>query len=111
MKRKKLFSTLAALSLTLPLTLLLSPATSQAEAIPVTPATKIFSADSFWYQQLPDTVPLDSSSSSKITAIYNEGVKAYGDVNRNIPSMTINTEKYSPPIYIASNSDPVVTFV
>lgn len=69
---------------------------------------QVFSADSFWYQPLPDDTPVDPTSERKRDFLIQEGIDHWGNKERRYPSWTINTTQYSPPIYVTRNTDPVV---
>lgn len=69
--------------------------------------SRVFADDSFWYQPLPDAVPLDPLTVGKRDRLIAQGVGAYGDPARGYPSWTINTEQYSPPIWVCGASDPL----
>lgn len=71
---------------------------------------QLFASDSFWYRRLPASTPLDPQSGNKIAYLKERGIIAYGNQWRQLPSMNINTNDYTPPLYVARNTDPVVTF-
>lgn len=71
---------------------------------------RVFAPDSFWYRRLPERTPVDPNSAAMIKQMYASGVAEYGNTERNLPSMNINTTDYTPPIYIARNTDPVINF-
>lgn len=66
---------------------------------------KVFADTSFWYQPLPDTTPLASNSAEMVDHLIAEGQAAFG--SGSFPSWTINTDQYSPPIWITNNTMPL----
>lgn len=86
------------------------PQEAKAADAAVTTSSRIFAPDSFWYRQMPANAPLDTESSTKMKSIFTSSVKNYGDAQRNLPSMTMNTHRYAPPIYIATNADPIARY-
>lgn len=72
---------------------------------------RTFSPSSFWYRTLPDAVPLDTASDEMISRIVEAAPEpGFDRLSRGSPQMAINTTEYTPPVYVARNSDPVVTF-
>lgn len=67
---------------------------------------RLFAADSFWYQRLPGNAPIAANSARAIARIMRTG----GGAADGAPPMTINTHAYTPPLVVARNSDPTVTF-
>lgn len=67
---------------------------------------RLFSEASFWYQKLPDDAPV-AADSGEIMARIRATLPAS---SRGEPRPGINTHAYTPPLIIARNSDPVVTF-
>ena len=66
---------------------------------------QVFAANSFWYKPLPNSTPVVSNSSAMINYMIAEGIAHFG--SGSYPSWTINTSAYSPPIWVAGNSDPL----
>ncbi len=69
---------------------------------------RIFADDSFWYRQLPDDTPVAANSSAIVDHLYDQAEAHWGAPGE--PNIGINTSHYTPPIYVARNSDPKVTF-
>lgn len=71
----------------------------------------VFADSSFWYRRLPDKVALDPNSDRIIARAMRVAADSrYPELSRGRPDMAINTTVYTPPLYVAKNSDPVVTF-
>lgn len=60
---------------------------------------KIFAPDSFWYKPIPANAPLHPNSSAFV-ADFQRQIKAY------YGNVTINTESYASPVYIAESNTP-----
>lgn len=72
--------------------------------------SRIFAASSPFYQRLPDRTPTDNQSTAMVRNLYDQGVNYYGDKAGRRPAIALNTSSYTPPMYVATNSDPLVTF-
>lgn len=89
---------------------------SGAEPVASTPAgtdtrairNHLFAPDSFWYQPLPASTPTDPLSAQMVRDLYRAGETQFGSPGH--PNVGVNTYDYSPPIYVATNTDPIVKF-
>lgn len=63
------------------------------------PSDRIFSPDSFWYQVLPTTVPLNENTTAFVTEFLRQKKSYYGNV-------IINTTSYASPVYYVDANTP-----
>lgn len=70
---------------------------------------RVFADDSFWYKRLPQSTPTDPRSEEMVPWLRQVGVESFGNADRDLPSMTINTSHYSPAVYRTDAGDPLVT--
>ncbi|MFT3944483.1 MAG: LamG domain-containing protein [Ancrocorticia sp.] len=68
-------------------------------------SSRIFASDSPFYQKLPANTPAASDSKALVASLKAQAHKYYGTPTT--PNVTVNTTKFSPPLYVARNSDPV----
>ena len=65
----------------------------------------VFAPDSYLYRRLPDSTPVAKDSRSLIASLYKQGEERWGSPGR--PRLTINTDRYTAPLLVARNTDPV----
>ena len=104
-RRRVIAATLAAASVGVAATAA-TGASSPTTGSPTIPP-RIFDADSFWYRPLPDDTPVAADSEAVVTDLVRQGEEHYG--NPGTPVLTVNTREWSPPIYVADESDPVIS--
>lgn len=68
-------------------------------------SSRILSPSSPFYQKLPASTPAASDSGAMVASLKAQAHKYYG--TSTTPNIAINTNKYSTPLYVARNSDPV----
>ena len=68
---------------------------------------RVFAPDSFWYRQLPADTPTAPNSAAIVKDLVHQAETHWGAPGR--PNVTINTTDYSPPMYVARLTDPLVT--
>ena len=69
---------------------------------------RVFASDSFWYRELPDATPTDPNSRAIVDYVVEQAEQAWGSPGK--PNIAMNTDFYTPPMYVAAPGDPVVTF-
>ncbi len=67
-------------------------------------SSRIFASDSPFYQKLPVSTPAAADSGALVTSLTDQAHKFYGTPTT--PNITINTDKFSAPLYVAHSSDP-----
>lgn len=81
-------------------------------------SARIFAPDSFWYRPLPDDTPVVPHSDAvvaRITSVARESLRddPYphpSTLPQNPPLVTVNTQAYSPGVFVANESDPIGNF-
>ncbi|MFT3944488.1 MAG: LamG domain-containing protein [Ancrocorticia sp.] len=68
-------------------------------------SSRVFAPDSPFYQKLPATTPAASNSKALVASLNAQAHKYYGTPTT--PNIAINTTKFSTPLYVAHDSDPV----
>ncbi|MGV8909363.1 MAG: LamG domain-containing protein [Propionicimonas sp.] len=67
--------------------------------------SRVFAASSPLYQKLPEATPAASDSAALIAGLNAQAHKYYGTPTA--ANVNINTNRFSPALYVARNSDPV----
>lgn len=70
-----------------------------------TAPARIFSTASPFYQKLPDSTPADPASATLVASLKNQAHTFYGTATA--ANVGVNTVRYTPPLYIARNTDPL----
>ncbi|MFT4225576.1 LamG domain-containing protein [Micropruina sp.] len=68
-------------------------------------SSRIFASSSPFYQKLPNSTPAASDSNALVSSLKKQAHKYYGTATT--PNVAVNTGKFSTPLYVARNSDPV----
>lgn len=68
-------------------------------------SSRVFASDSPFYQKLPNSTPAATNSAALVSSLKSQAHQYYGTATT--PNIAINTERFSTPLYVARNSDPV----
>jgi hypothetical protein len=70
-----------------------------------TVSSRVLSSASPFYQKLPDATPAAADSAAVVSSLDNQAHVFYGTATD--ANVSVNTVKYTPPMYVARNTDPL----
>lgn len=83
------------------------PTAHAAQAVGTFP-NRLFHSSAPYYQKLPNSTPVAADSAALIADLRNQAETHYGTPGK--PSLDVNHHAYSPTMYVARNTDPIVDF-